>query len=257
MGMLLFALSACNKDTAPEYNTTLKAPLSVEFDNIAGESDLQLNTGTYTTAAGESFKVTRLKYYVSNFAATKSDGTVYTVPSDSCYFLVDESIAGTHSPILQLPEGEYKTLTFILGVDSVRNTMDISKRTGVLDPTGAAADMYWGWNSGYIFFKIEGTSTALPAGGNVFQYHVGGFGGYNSPTPNNIKTISLDLSARGSAKVKSGKETNIHLFVDILKVFSGTTNTSFTTIPMIHSALPGVPVAKNYTGMFRHDHTEN
>jgi hypothetical protein len=179
------------------------------------------------------------------------------VPQDSCYFLVDESVASTHEPVLYVPEGEYKSITFIVGVDSTRNTMDISRRTGVLDPTGVASDMYWGWNSGYIFFKIEGTSPAVVTAGNVFQYHVGGFGGYNSPTPNNLKTITLDLTARGTPKVKAGKETNIHLFVDVLKAFSGSTNTSFATTAMIHSPLPGVPVANNYTGMFRHDHTEN
>lgn len=249
--------TSCKKDNQPAYDSGVKAELSIEFDNVAGSSDLQLNTATYTNAAGESLKITKLKYYVSNFVLTNVNGTVFTVPQDSCYFLIDESDATTHEPILKVPEGEYKTLVFTVGVDSLRNTMDISKRTGVLDPTGAAADMYWGWNSGYIFLKVEGTSAAITASGNVFQYHIGGFGGYNSPTPNNLKTITLDLTARGTPKVKAGKDTNIHLFVDILKAFSGGTNMSFATTSMIHSAAPGIPVANNYAGMFRHDHTEN
>ena len=255
--IIAVTLSSCSKDDASVYNAGVKAELSVEFDNIAGAADLQLNTATYTNASGESFKVTKLKYYVSNFVLTNVDGTVYTVPQDSCYFLIDESDATTHEPILKVPEGEYKTLTFTVGVDSLRNTMDISKRTGVLDPTGAAADMYWGWNSGYIFFKMEGTSPAVAAAGNAFMYHIGGFGGYSSPTSNNIKTITLDLTSRGTPKVKTGKETNIHLMVDILQALNGSTNMSFATTAMIHSALAGVPVANNYVSMFRHDHTEN
>ncbi|MEO5944002.1 MAG: MbnP family protein [Ferruginibacter sp.] len=254
-GIILF--SSCKKEDAPQYNANAKADLSVEFDNVVGSSDLQLNTATYTNAAGESFKITKLKYYVSNFVLTNVNGTVYTVPQDSCYFLIDESIASTHEPILKVPEGEYKTLTFTVGVDSLRNTMDISKRTGVLDSTATASDMYWSWNSGYIFFKIEGTSPAVTAAGNIFQYHIGGFGGYNTATTNNLKTITLDLTARGIPQVKTGKETNVHLFVDVLKAFNGTTNMSFATIAMIHSATPGQPVANNYTAMFRHDHTEN
>ena len=55
-----FLFSSCKKDTTPEYDNNVKAALSVEFDNIAGSSDLQLNTGNYTNAAGESFKVTKL-----------------------------------------------------------------------------------------------------------------------------------------------------------------------------------------------------
>jgi hypothetical protein len=252
-----FLFTACKKDTAPAYNNSVKAELSVEFDNIVGGADLQLNTGSYTNAAGENFTVTKLKYYVSNFVLTNMDGTVYTVPQDSCYFLIDESDETTHQPVLKLPEGEYKTLTFTLGVDSLRNTMDISKRTGVLDPATTAADMYWGWNSGYIFLKLEGTSPVISDMGSAFMYHVGGFGGYSTPTPNNIKTITLDLTARGTPKVKLGKETNVHLFVDVLKVLNGTTNMSFATTAMIHSALAAVPLANNYTQMFKHDHTEN
>ncbi len=249
--------TACKKDKAPEYNTNAKGELSVEFDNIAGSSDLQLNTATYTNAVGESFKVTKLKYYVSNFVLTNTNGATYTVPQDSCYFLIDESDAATHEPVLRVPEGEYKTITFTVGVDSLRNTKDISERTGVLDPAGAAADMYWGWNSGYIFLKFEGTSPAITSTGNTFMYHIGGFGGYSTPTANNLKVITLDLSARGTAKVKQSKGANIHLMVDVLKIINGTTNVSFATTEMIHSIAPGVPLANNYASMFTHDHTEN
>ncbi|MBL0182144.1 MAG: hypothetical protein IPP96_07570 [Chitinophagaceae bacterium] len=250
-------LSSCKKDSTPEYDPNVKADLSVEFDNIAGTADLQLNTGNYTNAAGESFKVTKLKYYVSNFKLTNANGTVYTVPQNDSYFLIDESDPATHEAELSVPEGEYTSVSFVLGVDSLRNTMDVSQRTGVLDVSGAAADMYWSWNSGYIFFKMDGTSPSIPAMGGVFQYHVGGFGGYSSPQPNNLKTITLDLTARGTPKVKASKSTNIHLMVDILKALGGTTTMSFATIAMIHSAAPGTPVANNYTNMIRHDHTEN
>lgn len=256
MASLLAIFSSCKKDN-PAYNNTIKAALSVEFDNIAGAADLQLNTGVYTNPAGESLRITKCKYYVSNFVFTNTDNAEYKVPQDSCYFLIDESDEQSHEPLLHVPEGEYKTLSFLIGVDSLRNTMDISKRTGVLDPAATAADMYWGWNSGYIFFKLEGNSPVITAAGNVFQYHIGGFGGYSSATPNNTRLITLDLTARGTPKVKTGKTTNIHLFVDVLKALGGTTNMIFATTAMIHSPLPGVPVASNYSAMFRHDHTEN
>jgi hypothetical protein len=250
-------LTSCKKDSTPEYDPNVMADLSIEFDNIAGAADLQLNTGSYTNAVGETFKVTKLRYYVSNFKLTNVNGSVYTVPQAQSYFLIDESNAATHEAELSIPEGEYKTVSFVVGVDSLRNTMDVSQRTGVLDVSGAASDMYWSWNSGYVFFKLEGTSASIPAMGGVFQYHVGGFGGYSSPQPNNLKTITLDLTARGTPKVKAAKSTNIHLMVDILKALNGTTNMSFATTAMVHSAAAGTPIANNYTGMFAHDHTEN
>jgi len=255
--MLVYLLTACKKENTSPYNDEVKANLSVEFDNIAGSSDLQLNTGVYTNASGEKLTVTKLKYYVSNFILTKTDGTIYTVPQDSCYFLIDESDEETHEPLLKVPEGEYKTLSFLIGIDSLRSTKDISQRTGVLDPTADGGDMYWGWNSGYIFFKFEGTSPASASMGGTFMYHVGGFGGYSSPTINNIKRITLDLTARGTPKVKAGKDTNIHLMVDVLKMFTGSTNVSIAANPMVMFSDFSVNIADNYTAMFRHDHTEN
>ena len=93
--------------------------------------------------------------------------------------------------------------------------------------------------------------------GGAFMYHVGGFGGYSSATPNNLKVITLDLTARGTAKVKQTKSANIHLMVDVLKMINGSVNISFATTDMIHSIAPGVPLANNYASMFTHDHTEN
>jgi hypothetical protein len=254
--------TSCKKDTATtsEYNTAQKGLISVEFDNIVGSADLQLNTGSYTNSSSETYKITTLKYYVSNFKFTNTDGTVYTVPQDSSYFLIDENDANRHEAEMHIPEGEYKSVTFTLGVDSLRNTMDISKRTGDLDPTGTASQMYWDWNSGYIHFKLEGTSPVVSGMmGNVFMYHVGGFGGYSSPTANNSKTIALDLSARGIAKVKASKTAgvNVHTMVDISKVFTGTNTISLATTNMVHSIAAAVPIAANLSAMFSHDHTEN
>ena len=250
-------LTSCKKSSTPFFNPTIKAPVSVEFDNIVGGSALQLNTGLYTNVVGEDFKVTKLKYYVSNFKFTNSNGLVYTVPSASSYFLIDESDATTHEASFNLPEGEYTAVSFIIGVDSLRNTMDISQRTGVLDPTGVGADMYWTWNSGYIFFKMEGTSTASTSMGGSFMYHIGGFGGYSSPTINNIKKVTLNLTSRGTPKLKYGKSTNIHCMVDVLKMFNGATNVSIATNPMVMFNPFSTKIADNYAGMVRHDHTEN
>ena len=254
---LLFSLvlSSCKKDDVPEYNTNAKGPLSVEFDNVVGAADLQLGTGNYTNASAESFKVTKLKYYVSNFSFTRMDGTIYTVPQDESYFLINEADASSHEAEFDLPEGEYKSVSFTLGVDSVRSTMDISMRTGVLDPTLDGGDMYWGWNSGYIFFKYEGTSPSSMMGD--YLYHIGGFGGYSSATLNNIKKITLDLTARGTPKVKSGKLTNIHLFADLMKVFDGPSTVSIANHSMVMFDPYSATIANNYVSLFTHDHTEN
>jgi len=259
--IVVLGLSSCKKDSAaPEYDDAKKGLINVEFDNIVGSSDLQLNTGTYTNSSNQPYKVTMLKYFVSNFKFTKADGSVYVVPQDSCYVLIDESNAAKQKASLRIPEGEYKTVSFVLGVDSLRNTKNVSERTGDLDVTATAKDMYWSWNSGYIFFKFEGTSTAVTGMmAPVFQIHIGGFGGYSTATANNLRTITLDLSARGTAKVKASKTSgvDVHTFVDINKVFTGTNTINLATSSMIHSISAGVNVAANLSAIFSHDHTHN
>jgi hypothetical protein len=251
------SLLSCEKESVQPYNAAIKAPLTIQFDNIAGGSNLQLQTGTYTNASNEQFQVSMLKYFISNISLTTVGGIKYTVPQDSSYFIIDESDPSSLTPNIMIPEGEYSSIAFVLGVDSLRNTKDISQRTGVLDPAGKAAGMYWSWNSGYIFFKMEGTSSASTQVDNKFQYHIGLFGGYATPTLNNLKNISIDLQARGTAKVKSGHASNLHLFTDILKVFNGATNISIATNAVVMGSPFSANVANNYAGMFQHDHTEN
>jgi len=109
----------------------------------------------YTNAHGEKFIVKTLNYFISNIKLTLKDGSEYVVPQDSSYFLIRHSDAASQRIQLHnLPKGKYKSISFLIGVDSARNTMDVSKRTGTLDVAGTAKGMYWAWNSGYIFLKF-------------------------------------------------------------------------------------------------------
>lgn len=259
---VVFLFSACSrKETVEPAGNGQLATLSVQFDNIVGAKNLQLNTGVYVNATGETFRISLLQYYISNISVQDANGKAYTVPQDSSYFLVSEENAASQFVKVRVPEGDYQRLTFTLGVDSLRNTMDISKRTGVLDPsTGMDNGMYWSWNSGYIFFKMEGTSDAAPAdpsGQHKFRYHIGGFGGYSAPTINNIKTITIDLRPAGVAKVRSGREANVHLLVDVMQVFNGRTKVSIAQNPTVMFSNFSTGIADNYAEMFTHDHTEN
>ncbi len=256
-GAFILMSASCKKTTGSLYNSNVKAPITLEFDNIVGGADLQLNTGSYTNESGEQFKVSMLRYFVSNIVLTNVNGSKYIVPQDSSYFLIDESKPSTLKTSIKIPEGEYSKLEFVLGVDSLRNTKDLSQRTGVLDPTGEASGMYWSWNSGYIFFKMEGNSPSSKLTNNVFQYHIGLFGGYSTPTLNNLKNISIDLTQRGIAKVKTGKTPNVHLLVDVSKVFNGTNKVSISANTVVMASAFSAKIADNFTSMFQHDHTEN
>ena len=139
--------------------------------------------------------------------------------------------------------------------------MHISKRTGVLDPASSMDNgMYWTWNSGYIFFKMEGSSPAAPAdptGNRKFRYHIGGFGGYSAKTFNNIKSVSIDLPKTSIAKPSKGKNATIYIKADILKAFDGNEKVSIAAHPSVMFSEYSVKVANNYSKMFSHFRTQN
>jgi len=250
---LLFA--SCDEDDPLVQGET--GQLTIEFDNRAGKENLELNTD-YSNSSGETFRISKLNYYISNIVLETIDGNQFVVPQDSCYFLIMEEEEESQEVVLKnIPAGDYNQITFTIGVDSLRSTLDISKRTGVLDPAQGHDGMYWTWNSGYIFFKMEGSSPSAPSDqDNKFYYHIGGFGGYNTPGLNNIRVSTVDMG-NAVAQVRSGKSPEVHLHVDVLEFFKNPASISIAEHSLVMFADYSKTVSANYVDMFRFDHVHN
>lgn len=254
VAIILLSVSSCKK----EEKLTGTGPVMLEFENIFGDELLNLGN-TYTTQNSEQVTLSTFNYYVSNFVLVADNGSEYVVPKNECYRLVRQDVAATHSLTLNnVPAGKYTQIKFIIGVDSLKSTASASERTGDLD-VATNSDMYWMWNSGYIFYKIEGTSPSAPldtpSGTRPFFYHIGGYGGYSSATINNIKTITL--SSADAIVVGSGKSPEVHITADAKEVFGSPT-------PLLISAHPGVmfaafstTISENYADMFKVEHVHN
>jgi hypothetical protein len=254
LGCLTIVIVACQPDDPPTIPRT--GSLAITFDNVVGNQDLQLNSGTYQNAAGEQFSVSLLNYFVSNIRLQRANGTEYIVPQDSSYFLVREAEPASQTITLkEVPTGNYVSMSYVLGVDSLRSTMDISRRTGVLSPAGGMnGGMYWDWNSGYIFFKLEGTSPQAPidpTGARRFQYHVGLFGGYDTRTLNNLRTITVPFGAT-QPLIQEGQTTRIGLKADVQKVFGGTTPVRIAQNSTVMVSPFSATIATNYASMFQY-----
>ena len=243
---------SCKKES-DQIDNAVKAPLEIEFDHIVGGKKLAFEATNYNSA-GQEFTIDLLKYYISNIKLKTTEGKEVVVPQDESYFLIDASNAASCRAHINIPEGDYAQLSFVLGVDSLRNTKPIEDRTGVLDPEN---EMYWGWNSGYIFFKMEGSSPSIPAVDKKYRFHIGGFGGYSTPTVNNLRTIQLDLTKGGIAKVRADRKANVHLKIDLLKVVDGNAHTFDFSADAVNIMSPaaGTAIADNCAGMFVHDHS--
>lgn len=224
--------------------------LMLSFENNFGNEPLEFGK-EYTNAHGENLRFTLLNYFISNIQLTRTDGSVYTVPQDSSYFLVKHNVPESKQIQLDVPAGKYKSLSFLIGVDSARNTQSADKRQGVLDVGDQARGMYWAWNSGYIFYKMEGKSKSLPDSINGFYYHIGGFGGFDSPTINNIRSKKFDLA---QTKVSHKKTPIVNITVDVAKFFNAQTPIKVRENRSIMWGPVSTQIADNYVTIFSMAH---
>ncbi len=251
-------LLACTNDEVEPIGANDKNSVILEFDNRVGAQKMALGTTTYKNGSGEDFTLTTFNYFISNVALKKADGSMVKFPDQ--YFLIRQSDPASWEPELKdVPAADYTEISFVIGVDSTRSVSDISARTGVLDPTSYGDDgMYWSWNSGYIFVKMEGTSPVVPlnsAGSRAFALHVGGYGGRTAVAPNNLRSVTLPLN--GIATVRKNIAPTVHLVADFLKVFNGATTLKLAETNSVHNPAVAGPIADNYKNMFVVDHVHN
>ncbi len=230
--------TGCKKDDPDDTAPTAEAgTLNVQFNNVVGTQNLELNTGNYTNEMGQPFTVSTFKYYVSNLKLKKTDGTYFTVANS--YYLVNQEVSNSNKMTLSnVPAGEYTALEFVIGVDSARNCS--GAQTGALDPSNG---MFWTWNSGYIFLKLEGNSIASVDSGLTF--HIGGYKG----ATNCIKNATINFST--NLVVNSSKAPKLAIDANVLEMFKSPIAVDFSTFSFTMGGPSSVTVADNYADMFK------
>lgn len=142
-------------------NSAFSQTTYLKFDVLFEDESLELNKN-YTS---DSIQFTKLQFYISNLTFLKDSIEVQSF--DSIFYLVD--MTKNNELNLNL-DYDFTHLSFDLGIDSLTN---VSGAFGDnLDPIHG---MYWTWQSGYINFKIEGSSPVCKTRKNQFQIHLGGY----------------------------------------------------------------------------------
>ena len=214
-----------------------KGMLSIAFRHYVDENILNLDSTTYKNSLGQTFIITKFKYYVSNIHLVKTDGKEIAVPG---YFLINEDEEESKKIMLSnLPSGAYTSITFIVGVDSLHNCS--GAQSGALDPANA---MFWTWNTGYIFLKLEGKSSSSTSPGKIFEYHIGG---YKAPS-NCIRTIALKFAS--PLKIENEKSSAVSINVNVGEMLKTPTTIDFSKLSSVTDAHNATTVADNYLDMF-------
>jgi len=236
----LYLVSFSNIHSHPEKITaTNTGTVKISFVNTVKGKPLQLNTGSYANPFGEAYTVSKFKYYISHVSLITGKAVFFETES---YHLVDESKPDDLHFSFAVSAGNYTTLNFMLGVDSLHNVS--GAQTGALDPLN---DMFWTWNTGYVMAKMEGRSPQSKLVNNKLEFHIGGFMGEN----NVLKNITLNFPPGKILNIQEGKTSEIIIEADMDTWWQQPNDIKITNHAVCST--PGAlakKIADNYSKMF-------
>lgn len=239
--------TACTKENTPEPEPQpeLKGNAEIKFDHVWGPTQGAWSVGQTLRhpSTGDTITFDFLNYYITNVKLTKADGSEWIQPNS--YHLVKLNAGALATLTLNdIPEGDYTSITYTIGVDSARNVSGAQE--GALAPSQG---MFWSWNTGYIFVKAEGRSPQAANG--TFKYHLGGLSGAN----NAIRTTTLNFGG-GSLRVRNNALPSVHLYVNVARFWHG--GILLSSMSNVH--MPGAnasTLATNFRDAFSFDHLHN
>ena len=213
--------------------------LKISFINTVKGKPVGLRLTEHKNPFDETYTVSKFKYYISNIGIAFNDGMYSELDS---YHLIDEGKPESLSFSFRVFENDYHSISFMLGVDSIRNVS--GAQTGALDPLN---DMFWTWNTGYIMAKMEANSPQSKVVNKKVEYHIGGFSGVN----NVLKKLTLNFPSGTSVKIKEGQTSEIIIEADLDTWWQGPNDLKIAEHPVCST--PGALARKfadNYSRMF-------
>lgn len=174
------ASAICSADPAPPSSAVL---LDFALEADAGGVPFAIGA-KLTSATGVDYKVSLLRFYLSHVALRDGSGGEHPAvladergePLKYGVALVDFANPASRLVHVLAPPGSYESLSLGIGVPStcsdgigVLNHENASEQSAPLD---VDSDMYWGWDPGYVFFKVEGRA-GTPSSSKAFVFHVG------------------------------------------------------------------------------------
>ncbi|MEI8054034.1 MAG: MbnP family protein [Bacteroidota bacterium] len=147
---------------------------TIDNKNVKLDEDIIIDSAQHY-----KINITKLKFYVSHLSLYKDEQLVWQ-DNELAHLMDAENEMNIKFTIKK--NIDFNKIKFGLGIDSITNVS--GALDGDLDPLKG---MYWTWQSGYVNFKMEGTSTAIRSESQRFEYHLGGYSAEN----NTYNTIDL------------------------------------------------------------------
>ena len=252
--LLCISIISCSSDNEEDL-TGQTGTLDLKFDNGVGDQDFIFGT-SYNKSNGESYKLTTLKYIISNVRVKDSKGNIFNYPATDNVFIIDEANSNNAGEIFitlnDVPAADYTEITFGIGIDQARFLLGAEGQGDFLNEADAAG-MLWAWATGYRFIRLDGTYSSRTVTDAALNIHMGSVG----TSLDNYKEVTLTFP--NSVRVRETAHPEIHIEADIAKVFDGVTSVSFDDgYDQVHTSAITTPViAENLKGIFEVHHVHN
>src|SRR5690606_11370282 len=186
--LLCISVIACSSDDKDD-TTGQTGSLDLKFDNGVDDQDFIFGT-SYNKSNGESYKLTTLKYIISNVRVKDSEGNTFTYPTAANVFIVDEANGNTGGEILitlnNVAAADYTEITFGIGIDQARFLLGADGQGNFL-AEAQTAGMMWSWATGYRFMRFDGTYSSTALTDQALNVHMGSVG----TSLDNYKEVTL------------------------------------------------------------------
>lgn len=185
-----------------------------EFDARAGLED-DFETGTtYENQLGQEFQLSAFTYTIKNIRLKREDGSYAEDPLHAEYSVDESGEESTLVTIENIPAGKYTAVEFTIGGNET-------------------------------YMELTGTSPNSTETDDAIHYAVSGIANQK------VKTIEFHDHI---ATVSGSTEPEVHLIIDVLKFFTGTTDIDFSQQPICTDGMCAEDFSNNYVETFVFDH---
>ncbi|MDX2191342.1 MAG: MbnP family protein [Bacteroidota bacterium] len=202
--------STSGNTTTGTYTSSGLGTLAFHLHNTMDDQEFDEYNTVYQSSAGRKYKFTNGEFFISNIQLTKSDGSIYSVAG----IIILKTIEKITITIAKVPVGNYKSISFYVGLDSLTNASNPS-----INENLNVSTMWYGTTAqakGYIYLKFAGTidTTSTMAGieANMqpFEYNIGTLGAYKK----------VQMGEKNYTVVEDQK-MYVHMYCNYLALFNG------------------------------------
>jgi len=210
IAVLIASCKSHKSDPSPAGVNVATAPLSLHLHSYVGETEIDGYNIVYTDDNNREISLTRAQLYISNIELVKFDGSIYQIKD----VILSTNIDNEVYPVADVPVGNYKSINFYVGIDSVQNAQ-IATGTSVLNDTTMWFNKTAQAN-GYVFLscigKIDTTAAKKAAVADLvpFVYKIG--------INKHLKKVSMPVQ---NYTVSLNTTTFVHITMNYAQLFSG------------------------------------